>query len=537
MSDEATRSALEAIWERSRESALQAVTVLEEAAAALSHHMLSNDERRAAARGAGKLASAVGAFGFWNASALAREVESLLEDSSPITSADVSRLSSLTSQLRRELEDRATIARAVRAASRLPSARVLVIGDDADFRDRLAVDSRSLGIEIIGAETAAAARARLAGPVDAVLLDLALDGLGTEFLARLKTDHPDIPVIVLSNGERLDDRLESARLGARGFLQKPVRSTQAVDVLRELTALSAHEPPTIVAVHGDAAQLAELERDLEPIGGRVIAISDPRSILPVLAETSPDLLILDADMRQLDALELCQALRNDPRWAAVAVLFLTSSTEPERVNRMFECGADDFVTKPVVGPELVGRVRNRLERTRMLRLAANVDSLTGVATRRRGAQTLERFFKLASRQGQPISLAVVDLDQFKQVNDQYGHLVGDSVLRRAATILADRFRGEDIVARWGGEEFVVGMYSITCAAATRRLEQALEKLRAERFETSRGEFSVSFSAGIAEFPRDGEDWMTVFRVADEALARAKGEGRGRVVPSNPADRQ
>src|SRR5258707_424716 len=113
MSDEAIRGALEDIWERSRESALQTVTVLEETATALSSGILSSDDRRVAAQAANKLASAVGAFGFWNASALAREVESLLEDSSPLTNADVSRLSSLTSQLHRELEDDATIARAV----------------------------------------------------------------------------------------------------------------------------------------------------------------------------------------------------------------------------------------------------------------------------------------------------------------------------------------------------------------------------------------------------------------------------------------
>jgi diguanylate cyclase (GGDEF)-like protein len=535
MSDEAIRGALEEIWARSRESALQTVRVLETTRDTLLSGALPDDARRAAEQGARQLASAIGAFGFWNASALAREVESLLEGSSPITTADVARLSSLTSQLREELEDDAMVTRAVRAASRLPTARVLLISSDADFRDRLTTDSRSLGIEIIGAETAATARARLAGPVDAVLLDLPLYGVNVEFLSDVKAKRPEVAVIVVSEADRLDDRLRAARLGARAFLPKPIRPTQVVDVLRELVLVSAQEPATIVVVHSDETQLANIERELEPVHARVLTISDPLTILSALTEVSPDLLVLDVDTPQLDALELCQVLRNDPRWAAVPVLFLTASTEPDVVNRMFECGADDFLAKPVLGPELVTRVRNRLERTRMLRLAANVDSLTGVATRRRGSQTLERFFKLASRQRQPISVAVVDLDQFKHVNDLYGHSVGDTVLRRAATILAGCFRGEDIVARWGGEEFVVGMYSISCAAAARRLEQALDKLRAEMFETSRGEFSVTFSAGIAEFPRDGEDWTAVFHAADEALARAKAQGRGRVEASDSGD--
>jgi diguanylate cyclase (GGDEF)-like protein len=199
---------------------------------------------------------------------------------------------------------------------------------------------------------------------------------------------------------------------------------------------------------------------------------------------------------------------------------------------MFECGADDFVAKPVLGPELVARVRNRLERTRMLRLAADVDSLTGVATRRRGIEVLERFFKLAQRQKQPISIAAIDLDAFKSVNDRFGHSVGDAVLRRAATILAGCFRGEDVVARWGGEEFVVGMYSMPCAAAVRRLEQALGKLREERFETGSEELAVTFSAGVAECPRDGSDWASIYRLADDTLSRAKRDGRNRVLPAS-----
>src|SRR4029079_3647968 len=100
---------------------------------------------------------------------------------------------------------------------------------------------------------------------------------------------------------------------------------------------------------------------------------------------------------QFDGIELCRVLRNDPRWAAVPVLFLTGKTDSETVTRMFEAGADDYVAKPVRPDEMITRVRNRLERTRMLRLAADVDSLTGIATRRRGIGVLGRVFKLAQR--------------------------------------------------------------------------------------------------------------------------------------------
>ena len=165
----------------------------------------------------------------------------------------------------------------------------------------------------------------------------------------------------------------------------------------------------------------------------------------------------------------------------------------------------------------------------MLRRAADVDSLTGVATRRRGIEVLERLFRLAHRQRQPISIAAIDLDKFKDVNDRFGHLVGDGVLRRVAAILAGCFRGEDIVARWGGEEFVVGMYSMPRDAAVQRLNLALDKLRAERFESGDATFGMTFSAGVAEFPTDGTDWTTLYRIADDSLTEAKTMGRNQVV--------
>jgi diguanylate cyclase (GGDEF)-like protein len=362
-----------------------------------------------------------------------------------------------------------------------------------------------------------------------VLLDLALQDVGIPFLEELHHSHPTLPVIVVAEGEQFRDRVDAARLGSRGFLQKPVRPAQVIDLLRDSLIVTRSERATIVAVDDDVKLLAMIETLLRPLGARVVAVTEPLRVLGVLAETTPDLVILDVDMPQLNGIELCRVMRNDPRWAAVSVLFLTDPVEPAVVTRMFEAGADDFVSKPVLGPELVARVRNRIERTRMLRRAADVDSLTGVATRRRGIEVLERLFRLAHRQRQPISIITIDLDHFKDVNDRFGHLVGDGVLRRVAAILARCFRGEDIVARWGGEEFVIGMYSMPCDSAVRRLELALEKLRAEQFESGDERFRITFSAGVAEFPTDGTDWTTLYRIADERLAEAKATGRDRVV--------
>lgn len=532
MKDVAIRAALDRIWERTREGALERVGVLEAAAVAASEDALSISIRRSAERSAYKLAAEVSAFGFWQAATLAREAEGLLDGASRLSPVGSRRLRAIAEAIRLELANETPESQAAKPAHPTTHARVVVVGQDADFRDRLTVDSRLLGIEIIGAETPAAARGRIDDSVDAVLIDLTSDGIGVPFLKEVHRQHPKLRTMVISHGDHFQDRVEAARLGCRGFLQKPVRSQQVIDLLRNHLLVESPEPPTIVAIDDDLHTLSEVRELLCPLDARVVTVLDPTAMLPVLGETAPDLVILDVDMPQFDGIELCRILRNDPRWSAVPVVFLTNSTDPDTVTRMFDAGGDDFIPKPLGGRALVACVRNRLERTQMLRLAADVDSLTGVATRRRGIEVLERFFRLAQRQRQPISIGAIDLDRFKEVNDRFGHSVGDMVLRRTAAILAGCFRGEDVVARWGGEEFVVGMYSMPCAAATRRLEQALQRLREERFDVGNKTLSVTFSAGVAEFPRDGADWTALYHAADEALRRAKAEGRNRVLPAD-----
>jgi diguanylate cyclase (GGDEF)-like protein len=155
-----------------------------------------------------------------------------------------------------------------------------------------------------------------------------------------------------------------------------------------------------------------------------------------------------------------------------------------------------------------------------------------VANRRRSEELMGQLLHLAARQGQPLSLAVVDLDHFKQVNDRFGHGVGDEVLRRVARLLERSFRAEDVVARWGGEEFVVAMFGMDRDDGVQRIAELLEVLRGEPFESGGPEpFRVTFSGGVAQFPMDGADLGTLYRAADAALYQAKEAGRDRVLPT------
>ena len=207
--------------------------------------------------------------------------------------------------------------------------------------------------------------------------------------------------------------------------------------------------------------------------------------------------------------------------------------QPEELRqRVFNAGADDYIAKPVVGPELVTRVSNRLERVRLYRAQAETDGLTGLTNRVTSEEGLKQLAALSDRFSEPLSVVMLDVDRFKLVNDTHGHAAGDSVLRRVGEYLRREFRGNDVVGRWGGEELIVGMYGMTRANAVRRLTDMHERFAQEQFPGSEDTFQVTFSAGVAEYPLDGGDSDAVCKAADEALYRAKAAGRARVLAAS-----
>src|SRR5207253_2916924 len=139
-------------------------------------------------------------------------------------------------------------------------------------------------------------------------------------------------------------------------------------------------------------------------------LADPGRFWAALEEVEPELLILDLDMPGVNGVELCRTVRNDPRWSGLAVMFITASTGAESVELLFNAGADDYVAKPIVGPELVRRVSNRLERVRLLRAQAELDGLTGLLNRVTSEQRLAHLLSLGDRFKDGVALAMIDVD-------------------------------------------------------------------------------------------------------------------------------
>jgi diguanylate cyclase (GGDEF)-like protein len=371
---------------------------------------------------------------------------------------------------------------------------------------------------------------------DVVLLDPFFAGdteTGLRLLDEIGTLAPGRPVLVVAAAASFSDRVEAARLGARAFLEKPVSPVTVVGAALQCLQHGG-TTGTVLMVDDDPQLLATVGAVLESAGLSIVTAEDPRAFWDALERVRPDLLILDVDMPHAGGVELCRVVRNDSRYSTLPVIFLTAHTDAETVRALFAAGADDSVAKPVVGPEITTRVVNRLERVRLYHRHADVDALTGVANRRKSDESIQQLITLAARQKQPVALAVVDLDHFKRVNQGYGHAVGDDVLRRVSKRLRTALRGEDVIGRWGGEEFVIGAFGVEKQVLARRLADVLDALRSDGIAAGTALFSLTFSAGVAGFPGDGGDLPALYRAADAALQQAKEQGRNQVVAAGSA---
>lgn len=525
--------ALALIAERARLANLERTREIETALlTAAGGEPVPEPEREAAERAAHKIAGSAGTFSLARASQLARELEYFLQARSFADPATLLPAIAALETLQGELSRPAASAPAPAAADAEPAREILVAHADGTLAARIADVAQRRGWAVRWAADDAAAEAALAARwPEVVLVDGELPPSGpAEVLGRVARGTEPTPGIVLYRPGAFLDRVDAARSGATGFVdaaQPPdVLVGAAVDAVGRLRQQRAR----LLAVDDDPVVLEVLTELFRDSALDLTTLGDPSRFWATLEQAEPDLLLLDVDMPGVTGLELCRLVRADDRWSPLPVLVLTGSVRPEQVVEVFGAGADDYVSKPVVGPELLTRITNRLERVRLLRRMAETDPLTGLANRSTFEAAFTRLVERAARGGQPVSLARLDVDSFRRVNDEHGHALGDAVLQRLAVRLGETFRGEDLVARWGGKEFVVGMSGLRREEGVARVAQVLEGFRDEAFGEGDAGTHVTFSAAVGEVGADADDARALHRALSQTIDAAKRVGGNRVLP-------
>ena len=258
-----------------------------------------------------------------------------------------------------------------------------------------------------------------------------------------------------------------------------------------------------------------------------------------LSSISWDLAILDRRLPDMDGLELCQELKSNPEFKSRYVIMLTGEDEQEDKVQGLDLGADDYITKPFQYPELLARIRaakrivdlqkELMQTNRRLEQLSITDGLTNLYNHRYFQDELARAFEESARYERPLSLAMADIDFFKKVNDNYGHAVGDEVLKAVSRMFKDSSRSTDLVARYGGEEFAMMMPETDLDSAISFAEKVRSLVASTPVDTQAGPLSVTVSVGVATVPNPNTHAAKELIIAsDNALYRAKHAGRNQV---------
>jgi diguanylate cyclase (GGDEF)-like protein len=529
-----TLTLIAGVWSRFQAKVSAQVDVLEQAVAAALTQSLNPELQRQARQNAHTLAGSLSMFGFPLGGSLAQQIEQLLRSPHSLAPEQAQRFQEWVVGLRQDIERpgaEQTSEATITETDHRPL--LLIVEGDRALAEALACEGEKQGFRSLIAPNLSLAKDLLQQHrPDITLLDLDISSSPEESLALLRDfQHrmPPVPVLVLADQSSLTRRVEVARQGGRIFLQKPFALAQVFEAIDQVLKRTEPAQAKVLVVDDDPQITSALKALLEPWGLKVTTLQDPRKFWETLEACAPDLLLLDVEMPYLGGVELCQVVRNDIRWGGLPILFLTAHTEFSTVNQVFAVGADDFISKPIAGPELVARIITRLERSKLMRRIAEIDPLTGVANRQKSTQDLEELLSLANRHHQPLSLTILDLNQFKQVNNQQSHAAGDVVLRQLGYLLQQSFQSEDVIGRWGGEEFVVGMYGMTGTETAQRLTLFLQLWHQQSFRGVTGNlFQVAIAAGIAQYPQDGGDLRALYRAADVALQQVKREQRSGV---------
>ena len=314
--------------------------------------------------------------------------------------------------------------------------------------------------------------------------------------------------------------------------------------------------PTILIVDDRPANLLALQATLSDISATIVKAESGAEALNCLLEHNIALVLLDVQMPEMDGYEVANIMRETPATANIPIVFLTAIDHGDfYIEKAYLAGAVDFITKPINTTILLAKVNiflNMWSQNNALKdLAKNYqaaleeitlhrdqlkelsikDHLTGLFQRRVFDDMLTKEISRSMRQQQPLSVAMLDLDHFKDINDQYGHAIGDDVLIKMGQIFMSLMREADLVCRYGGEEFVILMPNTQLSDAQLISERIRIAVKSAQFKTDKGTINLTISIGIAELQLSQKELPEQFlKKADDALYQAKESGRDQIFP-------
>ena len=405
--------------------------------------------------------------------------------------------------------------------------RVLLIENSRFYAEMLVAELRErLQLEVVVAPTLAAARNALASgpPFFLALTGLVVSDGDHRQISQLLIEH-DVPIVVVTGSYEETARQRMAELPVIDYVLK--ETPGAIDYLAWLVRRLQHNRQITALVVDRCgpvrAQMAALLR----LYGFSIRLADDAAagLLALQADPSIRLVLVDHDLPDMDGIEFTRRARQARPRDMLSIIGSSESAGPSQIARFLKHGASDFVAKPFSREEFFCRISQNIDNLELigtLQDLATRDYLTGLPNRR-------RFFQAATQAlsgVQPMSMAMLDIDHFKHVNDSYGHEAGDAALRAVAATIAAHARDDAIVARYGGEEFCMLVPGLTAAQAAHRFEALRDAIGQLRIPFQGHVIAITASIGVCH--RCDRDVHSLLGDADRLLYLAKAGGRNRV---------
>jgi len=409
---------------------------------------------------------------------------------------------------------------------------IFIIDDDEEIGDYLSTRLQGYGyVTRYFCSIAEAKKAIKEDDPGALIVDMSFpegELAGAQLLTDIRKESVlEIPTIFISTNDSFESRVKAVRAGSDAFFVKPIDIIELADSLDVLVAKNRLDPFKVVIIDDDMDVLKYYDEILTRAGIETFCSDDPTLILELLIMHRPDVLLLDLYMPEHNGLQLAGVVRQHKSFSHLPILALSSEQNTQIHFQMRHRGIDEVLSKPIAPGNLVNIIANRAQKSRSIAAELTQESMTKTLNKVAFMNELGRQIDFSERTCSNFTLVVLDIDHFKAVNDTYGHLVGDMVIKRLVEYLKSNLRKVDLIGRIGGEEFAIVLPMTDAKNAYRVLDAIREDCSQISHMFENETFKVSFSAGLCELSKN-QSTHELMKLADTSLYLAKKAGRNQI---------
>jgi diguanylate cyclase (GGDEF)-like protein len=408
---------------------------------------------------------------------------------------------------------------------------VIVVSSDQGRLSALAQRLDSLGMSVRPCASWTEAKDQIMAkfPQGLLLCVPLKDGNGYDLITGCRSlpGGANVSIVLLSEEPGFLDKIAAIKAGADAFFELPVEVDVIVQKLRFLFERGKPERYRILSVEDDPDQANYIVTTLENAGYNIAWVQDPKKFEEALLTFVPDLVLLDIVMGEINGFELARFVRQNERFAALPILFLTTQNQLEAHIESARAGGDDHLIKPVNPQLLVATIAGKLERYRIFQRLLRNDGLTQILNHSHFMEYAQRSVRVRSKKFAQV-LTIFDIDGLSRINDTYGYAVGDRTIQALVQIIKWTFRHTEVIGRIGGDEIAILDDSLSVQESVEVVKGLLEQFAGVPHKAGGQIFRVTASAGISHVATDAT-LQTLLERSNEALKRAKANGQNQVI--------